>query len=233
MPSKSRNNRKSKASKKSSTKVAEPVAPVEQVAAPVEVVEQVAAPVEQPAKKSKSRSRKSAKVTEPVVEQAAPVEQVAAPSKARKTRAPKRKVVEQTETEVQVTEALTEVATETETVGGRRVRSFKVMLPESENYEGRFTGLTPYQAANKALSSYYKACKKNGTTALSELEFSIRESTRSSAHKVYTYRGARVPLDTPVEYTIKQQDGTERVITKEYKNRLTKVKKAELASESA
>jgi len=227
MPSKSRNNRKSKASKKSSTKVAEPVAPVEQVAEPVEQVVQQA---EAPAKKSKSRSRK---VAEPVVEQAAPVEQVAAPAKARKTRAPKRKVVEQTETEVQVTEALTEVATETETVGGRRVRSFKVMLPESENYEGRFTGLTPYQAANKALSSYYKSCKKNGTTALSELEFSIRESTRSSAHKVYTYRGARVPLDTPVEYTIKQQDGTERVITKEYKNRLTKVKKAELASESA
>lgn len=231
MPSKSRNNRKSKASKKSSTKVAEPV---EQVAEPVE---QVVQQVEAPAKKSKSRSRKSAPVAEPVVEQTAPVaepvEQVAAPAKARKTRAPKRKVVEQTETEVQVTEALTEVATETETVGGRRVRSFKVMLPESENYEGRFTGLTPYQAANKALSSYYKACKKNGTTALSELEFSIRESTRSSAHKVYTYRGARVPLDTPVEYTIKQQDGTERVITKEYKNRLTKVKKAELTSESA
>lgn len=225
MPSKSRKQNKSKSRtsgrKQTSTTVQE--------AAPVEVAPVEVAPVEEatPAKTSR-RSRKTKAATP--VQEAAPVQE-SAPTPAKKAkgrRAPKRKVIEQTETEVQVTEAMTETATATETSTGRRTRSFKVMLPESEAYEGRFTGLTPYQAANKALSSYYKGCKKNNVTAQSELEFSIRESTRGSAHKVYTYRGARVPLDTPVEYTIKQQDGTERVITKEYKNRLTKVKKADL-----
>ena len=35
-------------------------------------------------------------------------------------------------------------------------RSFKVKLPDSSVFEGRFTGLTPYQAANKALTKLYK-----------------------------------------------------------------------------
>lgn len=218
MPSKSRKTNQSK-----KQVVQQPVEQVTQSAEPVveqQAVEQQA--VEQPAvQQSKKRTRKATPSAEPAVEQ---TEQ---PVKAAKqTR--RRKVVQQTETDVepQVTEAVTETATES-TTDGRRTRSFKVMLPSSENYEGRFTGLTPYQAANKALSSYYKSCKKNNTEAQSELEFSIRESTRGSSHKVYTYRGARVPLDAPVEYEIKQKDGSTRVITKEYKNRLTKVKKSE------
>ena len=69
-----------------------------------------------------------------------------------------------TETE-QVTEAFTEVPTETVTevnteTQERRTRSFKVLLPNSSDYEGRFTGLTPYQAANKALSKYYRETNK-------------------------------------------------------------------------
>merc|ERR1712166_1418180 len=43
------------------------------------------------------------------------------------------------------------VAINDKTVTVRKVRSFKVLLPETELYSGRFTGLTPYQAANKAL----------------------------------------------------------------------------------
>ena len=41
----------------------------------------------------------------------------------------------------------------------KSVRSFKVMLPGTDNFVGRFTGLTPYQAANKALSKYYRETK--------------------------------------------------------------------------
>lgn len=105
-------------------------------------------------------------------------------------------------------------------------RSFKVRLPGSETFEGRFTGLTPYQAANKALSSYYRA---NPKSKVSLITFTIKESTRGSKRNEYNYNGKREKLSTPVEYTIKGVDGTPRTITKAFKNRLTKIKKAELA----
>ena len=107
----------------------------------------------------------------------------------------------------------------------KSVRSFKVMLPGSESFIGRFTGLTPYQAANKALSKYYRETKK----AKSEIQFSIRESTRGSKRSTYTYNGARQKLDEPVKYTIQNTKGESRDIVKKFKNRLTKVKKSELA----
>ena len=103
------------------------------------------------------------------------------------------------------------------------VRSFKVQLPGTEDYSGRFTGLTPYQAANKALSKYFRENK----TAKSEISFSIRESTRGSKRSTYTYNGKREKLAVPVKYSIKSADGAVREIVKEYKNKLTKVKKSE------
>ena len=105
----------------------------------------------------------------------------------------------------------------------KKVRSFKVQLPDSETYEGRFTGLTPYQAANKALSKYYRETKK----PKKHVTFSIRESTRGSKRLVYHYNGHREKLKVPVEYVIKSGNEN-RVITKNFKNRLTKIKKAEL-----
>jgi len=108
--------------------------------------------------------------------------------------------------------------------GDRHVRSFKVRLPGKEEFEGRFTGLTPYQAANKALSKYFRETEKPQT----KITFSICESTRKSRKAVYTYIGQRQKLDKPVTYKI--QDGRE--IVKNFKNSLKKVKKSE-ASESA
>ena len=101
----------------------------------------------------------------------------------------------------------------------KHVRSFKVRLPGSEAFEGRFTGLTPYQAANKALSKYYRESNE----LQKEVTFSICESTRNSRKSTYTYVGGRHELSTPVTYTI--ADG--RLITKKYKNVLKKVKKTE------
>ena len=105
------------------------------------------------------------------------------------------------------------------------------MLPGCEKFEGRYTGLTPYQAANKALSKYYREAS-DVVKSSSEITFSIRESTRGSKRTVYTYNGRREKLATPVVYTIKGKDG-ERNVTKEYKNRLTKVKKAEAEAATA
>jgi hypothetical protein len=99
----------------------------------------------------------------------------------------------------------------------KRVRSFKVKLPNKEDYEGRFTGLTPYQAANKALSKYFRETEQ----PMPEITFSIYESTRKSKNTVYTYIGMRHKLDVPVSYKI--QDGRE--IVKNFKNTLKKVKK--------
>jgi len=110
----------------------------------------------------------------------------------------------------------------------KTVRSFKVKLPGSETYEGRFTGLTPYQAANKALSSYYRL-KLTAKQRKTRIRFTIRESTRGSKKGEYTYHGKREKLTTPVSYPIEQPNGQVRIITKAFKNKLTKVKKAELA----
>ena len=120
-------------------------------------------------------------------------------------------------------------ASEEEEDGAKGVRSFKVQLPGSAEYTGRFTGLTPYQAANKALSKYFRENK----TAKSEITFSIRESTRGSKRSTYTYNGKREKLTTPVKYSIKSADGVAREIVKEYKNRLTKVKKSETKEATA
>ncbi len=117
-------------------------------------------------------------------------------------------------TEPETTDALVEESPE-----GRVIRSFKVKLPQSEDFEGRFTGLTPYQAANKALSKYFR--EADSTSVHGEITFSICESTRKSRKNVYTYIGQRHKLEVPVKYTI--QDGRE--IVKNFKNTLKKVKK--------
>jgi D-arabinose 1-dehydrogenase-like Zn-dependent alcohol dehydrogenase len=49
----------------------------------------------------------------------------------------------------------------------------------------------------------------------------------------YTYNGKREKLAVPVKYSIKSADGEAREIVKEYKNRLTKVKKADVKEASA
>ena len=128
-----------------------------------------------------------------------------------------------TVTDATVTEsAVAQVGAGEKSKSGKPVRSFKVKLPGNENFEGRFTGLTPYQAANKALSKYYREVPK----PKKQIQFTIRESTRGSKRNLYTYNGKREKLKVPVEYSIK--DG--RTIVKNYKNKLIKVKKAELAS---
>ena len=234
--------------------VSEPVAPVvEQKAgakakAPAknkkvnEVVETVAVAVEEPVvqKGSGKKNNKSVPVktdttdtaVEPVaVEQSGGVKKPAA-------RKPKAKPVDTDATDdasakpkkaVQKKAAVkkTDTTEETQeggeaTTNGKLVRSFKVLLPEKEEYEGRFTGLTPYQAANKALSKYFRE-NKNVENIATTITFQICESTRKSNKHEYKYTGSRVKLDVPVSYTI--QDG--RVISKNFKNILKKVKKTE------
>ena len=129
------------------------------------------------------------------------------------------------------TKTETETTNEGETEIEKGVRSFKVQLPGTEDYIGRYTGLTPYQAANKALSKYFRE-NKTVKTSKTEIIFSIRESTRGSKRSTYTYNGKREKLETPVKYSINGLDGNAREIVKEYKNKLTKIKKGDAETET-
>lgn len=140
-----------------------------------------------------------------------------------KTKASKAKV---TKAKAKATPVKQSKQTDTESSATKSARSFKVMLPGTEDFVGRFTGLTPYQAANKALSKYYRETSK----PKKEIRFSIKESTRGSKRGTYTYNGARQKLAEPVKYTISSKDGEDKEIVKKFKNRLTKVKKSELAA---
>ena len=77
------------------------------------------------------------------------------------------------------------------------------------------------------MSKYYRETKK----PKQNIQFSIKESTRGSKRGTYTYTGARLKLDEPVKYTISNAEGEQREIVKKFKNRLTKVKKSELAAQ--
>jgi len=102
------------------------------------------------------------------------------------------------------------------------VRSFKVKLSQETPAYGRYNGDSPYQAANKALSELVRNAEKNGEDATGEYYFWLIESTKKSKKRVHQYRGQRIKLDVPVEYTV-----GDNVIVKNYKNFLKKIKKDE------
>ena len=190
-----------KGGKKAATTVAATPATAPTVAAPVEA--------------STSTQKKAAKKPAVVAQEAG-----AKVTKAKVVKAPK---VKEAKTPKVVKGG--DDAAEEDDESSRHIRSFKVKLPGNEDFEGRFTGLTPYQAANKALSKYFREADEPS----SNVTFSICESTRKSKKSVYTYVGNRQKLDIPVTYTI--QDG--RVITKNFKNSLKKVKKAETTEQKS
>jgi hypothetical protein len=166
----------------------------------------VAAPTPEPVVTAPAKKRGKAATSETVAPTPKKGGKAAKEAPVKKVKAPKKVVEEDSQDEESGD-------------GKKHVRSFKVRLPGSEAFEGRFTGLTPYQAANKALSKYYRESNE----LQKEVTFSICESTRNSRKCTYTYVGGRHELSTPVTYTI--ADG--RLITKKYKNVLKKVKKAE------
>lgn len=102
----------------------------------------------------------------------------------------------------------------------KKTRSFKVKMEDDKAY-GRYTGESPYQAANKALSELIRKKKADGKNEMGKINFTLIESTKGSKHKSHDYVGKRVALKTPITY--KTKDGIE--VTKKYKNELKKLKK--------
>ena len=106
----------------------------------------------------------------------------------------------------------------------KKSRSFKVKEDDSMDiFSGRYTGESPYQAANKALSELIRKRNKDGKSTSSKIQFTLVESTKGSKHREHQYVGKRLKLKTPIEYST--NDGI--TVTKKYKNELRKVKKSE------
>lgn len=107
-------------------------------------------------------------------------------------------------------------------VGGNKksTRSFKVQLVGEEAAHGRYSGNSPYQAANKAFSEIVRNRVRNNQTVEEEITFKLIESTKGSAKKTYNYVGKRIKLDNPVTYQV----AGGQTIQKVYKNQLRKIK---------
>ena len=79
---------------------------------------------------------------------------------------------------------------------------------------GRYTGL-PTQAAKKAFGSIIK---KFGYS--DPIVFSIKECTRGSKKKMYTYEGERFKLDKPVTIQIGGMYNEKKLIQFNYSNKV-------------
>jgi hypothetical protein len=253
MPAKKNTNTKTQTKSVESVESVVEVAPVEVApvdttpveVAPVDTTPVEVAPVEVASKKKAKKTvskKQESDVAEPVVaepvvakkgtkskKEAKPVkvqegddktEEVKQTKQAKKTKKTKKVKLEQS-----TDESKEEVVDEAVVDDDLKSRSFKVKLPDDTDYKGRFTGLTPYQAANKALSKYFRNQENVNLSDNNQILFSIKESTRGTNKKVYNYQGSRIKLETAISYTIKSADGTERIITKQYKNQLIKIKK--------
>jgi hypothetical protein len=166
--------------------------------------------VQKVAKKSSKQS------TEPKVEKVLKVDKVEKAQKAQKV-----EKVEKVEVEAEA-----DIEGEEGEEQGGKLRYFKLFY--NEEYQGRYCGRKPKQAANKAFSSIIKDMKKNGTQKGGvdlDINFSIRECTRNSRHKEYKYVGVREQLKEPVEVKIKNDDGSVKEITYSFHNKISKAPK--------
>ena len=71
----------------------------------------------------------------------------------------------------------------------RRSRSFKVKEDTDDKSYGRYTGESPYQAANKALSELIRKRNKDGKGTGGKINFTLIESTKGSKHREHEYVG--------------------------------------------
>lgn len=205
---------------------------------------QVAEPVAQPVvetKQAQKGGKKESKQTEPV--QPAQAEQVVKAQKGGKKTTKQSEPAEPAEpaepvvqaqkggkkAAKQVVEPESKVKLEVEEAEeGGKLRYFKLFY--NDEYQGRYCGRKPKQAANKAFSSIIKDMKKNGNQKGGvnvDINFSIRECTRNSRHKEYNYIGVREQLNEPVEVKIKNDDGSVKEITYSFHNKISKAPKVQ------
>lgn len=94
---------------------------------------------------------------------------------------------------------------------------------------GRYSGLKPKQAANKALTSIIKANGGNNECIGKKFKFEMIECTRGGKRKVSLYEGKREKLKEPLEVKIKGEEGEKKIVYN-YSNKLHKVKEEKQAT---
>jgi hypothetical protein len=102
--------------------------------------------------------------------------------------------------------------------GGKKMnkkRTFKIKLDENE-FCSRIVGNTPKQAASKALTLIFNKKKQIGGQKLTKgkVIFVIKETTRGSKGKEYTYQGERVKLKEPTTYVIRSPAGDKTIVNR-------------------
>jgi len=127
------------------------------------------------------------------------------------------------EVEPTVVDATVEQVVDTgaEQKGGSKKRTFKIKLADTE-FCSRITGSTPKQAASKALTLLINQKKKAGKPIKGKQVFTIKETTRGSKGKEYSYQGEKVKLKTPTTYSIKSSNGEVKTIVNKFKNVIEK-----------
>lgn len=124
----------------------------------------------------------------------------------------------------------------TQAAGARKTRYFKLKNDEEDETHGRYSGLKPKQAANKAFTSLLKRlieqeAEDKTSVVGNEYNFTIIECTRGRKHKEFHYTGIRKELPKPVEVKKVQKDtkgnDVEKTITYRYKNFVRKFKAQE------
>lgn len=215
---------KSKSSK-SSQKTGSTEQPVKEVkqSKSKKPTEPVTAPVTAPVVEQTNSSKKSKKTTDPVVEQ------TGSSKKSKKTTETAAPVVEEskksknTKAKAETKNIVVESADNASEDGEKEINGLRYFkLVYKGNTSGRYSGRKPKQAANKAYSSVIK--KEGLQNGGGKIQFSIKECTRGSKQKRYTYDASRVKLDNPVKVNIVGADGKEKNITYNYNNVLQKAK---------
>ncbi len=107
----------------------------------------------------------------------------------------------------------------------KKTRYFKLVHDASDGPRGRYSGINPKQAANKAFSSILR--NSDDPDNLGEVSFCMVECT-SDSNKKYFYIGKRETLAVPMQITI--GEGVDaKVITYKYNNKIIKDIKARKA----
>ena len=110
-----------------------------------------------------------------------------------------------------------------------KIRYFKMVDPSTGNSFGRFTGVTPRQAASKAFTTLLQKRKTVGELVGESIndnqstEIHVKESTRGCSGKTYCYKASRTKLPEPLSVSIKNPTtGEEKTIIYKYNNRIIK-----------
>ena len=108
-------------------------------------------------------------------------------------------------------------------------RFFKLITNEGVA-RGRFSGNKPKHAANKALTAIIKSMGKDAAVN-NVIPFTIKECTRGSKTKLYSYTGQRLQLDKPIEVNI-GKGADQKTILYKFTNQVKKAPRPEVKDDA-